>query len=249
VTDRTSGDILAVLPEEIIDLVRALIDKSRAKGATLYLVGGPVRDWLLGEVISDVDLLIEGGPAKTPETLARNLSGPEVQIREHPRFGTLTLAVGDHTLDLGSLRKEEYAHDGALPRVSPGTLEDDLLRRDFSINALALPLRSGRDGDESSVSDIVDIVDGLADLADRTLRVLHPKSFHDDPTRVLRAVRLVRETLFGCASRRPPGGCPRTSRELACSRSDRARVDPRPPSETRVAQTGQVDREPGLAPA
>ncbi|MBW2293723.1 MAG: CCA tRNA nucleotidyltransferase [Deltaproteobacteria bacterium] len=189
-TDRISGDILAALPEEIIDLVRALIDKSRAKGATLYLVGGPVRDWLLGEVISDVDLLIEGGPAKTPETLARNLSGPEVQIREHPRFGTLTLAVGDHTLDLASLRKEEYAHDGALPRVSPGTLEDDLLRRDFSINALALPLRSSRDGDESSVSDIIDIVDGLADLADRTLRVLHPKSFHDDPTRVLRAVRL-----------------------------------------------------------
>lgn len=186
-TDRVPRDVLGALPEELVDLVCGLIDEARAIGVTLYLVGGPVRDWLSGGTILDVDLLVAGGTPTTLAALVRSVSRPEVQIREHPRFGTLTLTVGAHSVDLASMRKEDYAHDGALPKVSPGTLEDDLQRRDFAINALAVPLLGERGVQESAV---IDIVDGVADLAEQTLRVLHPRSFHDDPTRILRAARL-----------------------------------------------------------
>jgi tRNA nucleotidyltransferase (CCA-adding enzyme) len=99
----------------------------------------------------------------------------------------MSVEVGEHRVDLATLRKETYARPGALPEVSPGTLEDDLNRRDFSVNSLALPLRKG--GGEEPIS-VIDLSSGLADLGESTLRVFHPRSFHDDPTRALRAARL-----------------------------------------------------------
>jgi tRNA nucleotidyltransferase (CCA-adding enzyme) len=85
------------------------------------------------------------------------------------------------------VRREAYAHDGALPTVEPGSLEEDLRRRDFTVNALALPLSTAA---RARRAGIVDVEEGLVDLEQRRLRILHPRSFHDDPTRALRAARL-----------------------------------------------------------
>jgi tRNA nucleotidyltransferase (CCA-adding enzyme) len=105
----------------------------------------------------------------------------------HERFGTARLESDSGVVDLTTGRSERYAHAGSLPTVAPGSLEDDLRRRDFSVNALAIPLsRCAR----RNHPGVVDPEGGLADLAARRLRILHPRSFHDDPTRALRAARL-----------------------------------------------------------
>ncbi len=205
--DRGPHDVLDSLPGEVVGLVRRLMDEANATGLTLYLVGGPVRDWLLGRPMLDVDILVEGGGAKSLEALVRQASGKKgAQVREHPRFGTLSILRAGHSVDLATTRKEIYAHDGALPQVSEGTLQEDLQRRDFSVNALAVSLREGHAGEESNV---IDIVDGLDDIAGRTLRVLHPRSFHDDPTRALRAARLSTRLDFQLA--RSSGSCLRNA--------------------------------------
>ena len=188
---RISRDIVGTFPDEVAELVRRLTVVANRMGLTLYLVGGPVRDWLLGREIVDIDLLIAGGSEKTPELLARKVSGPRTRIREHRRFGTLTLSLGEHTIDLARMRREEYVTNGALPQISAGSLEDDLLRRDFSVNALVVPLLDmGEDSSNKASDSVIDIVGGVTDLKERSLRVLHPLSFHNDPTRALRAARL-----------------------------------------------------------
>jgi tRNA nucleotidyltransferase (CCA-adding enzyme) len=151
----------------------------------VHLVGGPVRDWLLGRSLRDADLVVEepGGA----EEIAAALASESLRVTRHDRFGTAVLVAQAASLDLATARRERYAHPGALPEVEPGSLEEDLLRRDFAANALALPLsakaRAGHAG-------IVDPAHGLRDLGRRALRVLHRRSFHDDPTRALRAARL-----------------------------------------------------------
>jgi tRNA nucleotidyltransferase (CCA-adding enzyme) len=155
----------------------------------VYLVGGPVRDLLLGRRLRDVDLVVEPrGGLGAPE-LAREAAAPGLRAVAHERFGTASLSVagGAAAVDLATARSESYAHAGALPRVVLGTLEEDLLRRDFTVNALALPLSAAA---RSRHAGVVDPSGGLPDLESRRLRVLHPKSFHDDPTRALRAARL-----------------------------------------------------------
>jgi tRNA nucleotidyltransferase (CCA-adding enzyme) len=190
VKGRISRDVVSALPEEVADLVGRLITESKGMGLTLYLVGGPVRDWLLKREVADIDLLIAGGSEKTPELLARKVSSPRIRIREHRRFGTLTLSVGEHAIDLARMRQEEYVDNGALPKISAGSLEDDMQRRDFSVNALLVPLLDAQDSTAGASADnVIDIVGGIADLEERSLRVLHPQSFHNDPTRALRAAR------------------------------------------------------------
>jgi tRNA nucleotidyltransferase (CCA-adding enzyme) len=194
VSARASHNPVGALPEEVSELVRRLVEAAKKLGLTLYLVGGPVRDWLLERKVADIDLLIAGGSEETPELLARKVAGSQTRIREHRRFGTLTVSVGEYDVDLARMRSEEYAHHGALPKVSEGSLEEDLLRRDFSVNALLFPLLgmekiAAGSEDNDSTNSVIDIVGGLTDLKERSLRVLHPLSFHDDPTRALRAAR------------------------------------------------------------
>lgn len=185
-TERVAPDLAVSIPEEFAPPLTRLRDAAHELDIPLYLVGGPVRDWLLGRPVADVDLLIAGGTPKTIKTLMRRGFGKDAKVREHPQFGTLSVEVGDGRVDLATLRKETYARAGALPTVSPGTLEDDLMRRDFSVNALALQLTP--DGGQKT-SDVIDVAGGLGDLKAGTLRVLHPQSFHDDPTRALRGAR------------------------------------------------------------
>jgi tRNA nucleotidyltransferase (CCA-adding enzyme) len=140
-----------------------------------YLVGGAVRDLLLGRPRADVDLVVEGDAA----ALAARLGGA---IAEHDRFGTVKVEVGGHELDIASARTETYPEPGALPVVAPAEdIEVDLGRRDFTINAMAVPLAGER--------QVIDPYGGRKDLERGILRVLHPRSFEDDPTRALRAAR------------------------------------------------------------
>jgi tRNA nucleotidyltransferase (CCA-adding enzyme) len=146
-----------------------------AAAEPVYLVGGAVRDLLLGRPRADVDLVVEGDAA----ALAARLGGAE---KEHERFGTVVVEVLGHELDIATARTESYPEPGALPVVAPAAnVEADLGRRDFSVNAMAIPL----EGEPR----VIDPHDGRKDLEEGQLRVLHPRSFEDDPTRAIRAAR------------------------------------------------------------
>ncbi len=175
-----AGEIEAQLPQELLELIRAAGELAADKGQSLYLVGGAVRDLFLGRPNLDVDLVLEGDAPSLARQLARLTSG---QVLTHPRFGTATVCQGTISLDLVTARSETYARPGALPTVKPGTIEDDLFRRDFTINAMAAHLVPARFG------ELVDPYGGKADLDRGLVRVLHQGSFKDDPTRIWRAIR------------------------------------------------------------
>lgn len=150
------------------------------RGFPLFLVGGTVRDLLLGQSPVDLDLSAVGGGEALATDLARALRG-EVSLRS--QFGTAKIRVGDSTIDLALARTEEYASPGALPIVAPGSIDDDLARRDFSMNAVAVSL------DETNWGELKDPHGGQEDIHRGLVRVLHAASFVDDATRILRAVR------------------------------------------------------------
>jgi tRNA nucleotidyltransferase (CCA-adding enzyme) len=151
-----------------------------------YLVGGAVRDLLRGADGVDIDVAVEGDARSVARALADRLGG---SAREHERFGTAKVLAGELTLDLATTRRETYPEPGALPEVSQASLADDLARRDFGVNAMAL----GITGDD--LGHLYDPCGGVADLETGAVRVLHDRSFLDDPTRLLRAVRY--ETRLG----------------------------------------------------
>jgi tRNA nucleotidyltransferase (CCA-adding enzyme) len=142
----------------------------------VFAVGGAVRDLLLGRERADLDLVVEGDAAALAERLG---GGDHVS---HERFATAKVVVDGHELDIAAARSETYPEPGALPVVrAAGGIEDDLGRRDFTINAMAIPLGGER--------QLIDPLGGRADLEAGLLRVLHPDSFADDPTRAIRAAR------------------------------------------------------------
>jgi tRNA nucleotidyltransferase (CCA-adding enzyme) len=146
----------------------------------LYLVGGAVRDLLLDAPVVDIDLAVEGDGPRTARELAARLGGDTIP---HERFGTATVRAPGLEFDVAATRAETYAEPGALPEVAPAPLEVDLGRRDFAINAMAAALR----GD--ALGRLHDPHGGRGDLDARAIRILHDRSFIDDPTRLLRAVR------------------------------------------------------------
>ena len=149
-------------------------------GTALFLVGGSVRDMLLGVPVKDVDLVVEGDAAGLALRVAKEMGGDVPVLSQ---FGTAMVKLGDLRLDLATARQESYARPGALPKVSPSTIQADLERRDFSINAMAIDLSPPQSG------HLLDPRNGRDDLALGLIRVLHPRSFTDDPTRILRAIR------------------------------------------------------------
>ncbi|NIO58457.1 MAG: hypothetical protein GTO33_03675 [Acidobacteria bacterium] len=156
------------------------------RGRRLWLVGGPVRDLLLGRAVTDVDLAIDGAVQQVGRAVARELGG---RLVWHPRFSTAVISFDVGRLDLVRTRTETYAAPARLPRVRPAGIARDLARRDFSINAMALEIRP------RSCGELLDPFAGRADLDAGRLRVLHEASFADDPTRVFRAARFA--TRFG----------------------------------------------------
>jgi len=179
------AEIFAQLAEPLAELARRVLQAADDRELSVHLVGGPVRDWLLGRPLRDFDLVVE--EAHGVEALAKALESDGLRATRHDRFGTLVLSGEGAALDLATARRERYAHPGALPEVEPGSLEEDLLRRDFTVNAMALPLSARA---RARGVGLVDPAQGAQDLERRALAVLHRRSFHDDPTRALRAARL-----------------------------------------------------------
>lgn len=151
-----------------------------AQAAGLYAVGGTVRDLLLGRAHLDLDLVVDGDVTALASSLAASFSAA---LTMHTHFGTATLTAAEGSLDLARSRRETYAYTGALPRVEAAPIAQDLGRRDFSINAMALGLAGAERG------RLIDPFAGAADLAAQRVRVLHDESFRDDPTRILRLAR------------------------------------------------------------
>ena len=160
---------------ELDTLLRALTGL-----APSFLVGGAVRDLLRGETSMDLDVAVEGDAVIMARELAQRLDG---EASEHERFGTATVRAGGLSVDLATTRRERYERPGALPVVEPAGLDEDLGRRDFTVNAMALALTG------PSAGQLHDPHGGRADLEAGLVRVLHERSFIDDPTRLLRALR------------------------------------------------------------
>jgi tRNA nucleotidyltransferase (CCA-adding enzyme) len=176
---------MASPPSELRERVRRLPGMERLLPALdglppAYLVGGGVRDLLRGADPVDVDIAVEGDARSAARAVADRLGSG---AREYERFGTATVETQEGTYNFVGTRRETYDAPGELPRVEPASLEEDLRRRDFSINAMAL----GLTGDD--LGHLYDPCGGGADLDQGVVRVLHERSFLDDPTRLLRAVR------------------------------------------------------------
>jgi tRNA nucleotidyltransferase (CCA-adding enzyme) len=160
----------------VLDAVTAV-----AGNRGVYLVGGTVRDLLLGEPGFDIDLSVEGDGQALSQELAQELDG---RARPHDAFGTAVVEYGDgERVDVVTARRERYEAPAALPTVEPSTIQDDLFRRDFAINAMAFGLAG------EAAGRLVDPFEGRRDLEAKTIRVLHDASFEDDPTRIFRALR------------------------------------------------------------
>lgn len=169
--------------------LRRVATVAAERDLTSYLVGGTVRDLCLGRVSRDLDVVVDGD---VPQ-LARDLGG---SLRSHETFGTATVVLPSGVqIDLARARRERYVRPAALPEVSPGSMRQDLLRRDFAVNAMAVRLT------RSGLGRLLDPCGGLEDLRLRRLRALHGLSFIEDPTRAFRAVRLATELGFRIAPR------------------------------------------------
>jgi len=168
------------LPLELVGFMRRAGEVAARQGQSLYLVGGVVRDLLLGRSNLDLDLVIEGDAINLAQQLAGITQG---KIITHPRFNTAKLQWNNWSVDLATARSETYSRPGALPSVKPGSLASDLFRRDFTINTMALKLVP------NSYGDLIDSYGGQEDLKNRLIRVLHEKSFTDDATRIWRGLR------------------------------------------------------------
>jgi tRNA nucleotidyltransferase/poly(A) polymerase len=209
---QSGGPVVGVIDADMVEIARPTLSlahqldrlESRDGGARLWLlrvagkvaeglgapvcaVGGFVRDLLLGRAAPDVDLVVEGDGVAFARQLREEIGG---SVSIHEAFGTASIegAVGPEgaplgRIDVASARRERYDAPGALPVVSGATVEEDLRRRDFSVNALALALQP------SAFGRLLDPLGGRLDLSKRRLRPLHPLSFVEDPTRIFRAAR------------------------------------------------------------
>ena len=177
------------LPGYLLSLLQGVGETADRQRVSVYVVGGIVRDLLLDApnpegrsgTRFEVDLVVESDGIRFAKALAQR---DKARVAIHERFGTATVAFADgHTFDVATARTESYDSPAVLPTVRPSSLREDLCRRDFTINALAIRLNASRFG------EVVDCHDGRRDLQDKTIRVLHGLSFIDDPTRVFRAIR------------------------------------------------------------
>jgi tRNA nucleotidyltransferase (CCA-adding enzyme) len=179
------------LPHSIFRLLQQASRLTQRDQIPGYLVGGFVRDLLLDHpdhAAADIDLVVEGDGIAFAQSLAKTI-GADVVI--HVRFGTAVLCCrGGVRIDVATARSEQYASPAALPTVKPGSIKEDLYRRDFTINSLALRL------DKERFAELVDYYGGQRDLRHHLIRVLHPRSFVDDPTRIFRAIRFEQRYRF-----------------------------------------------------
>ncbi|MCF8030567.1 MAG: CBS domain-containing protein, partial [Desulfohalobiaceae bacterium] len=180
------------LPQEVYSLLQQMGRLARDMGYTAYAVGGFVRDILLQHPNYDLDLVLEGDGIEFAAQLVRLLGG---RYRSHKKFRTAVVILPDgHRIDVATARLEYYEHPAALPTVELSSIKMDLVRRDFTINALAIQLNP------ESFGELVDFFGGQKDIKERVIRVLHSLSFVEDPTRILRAVRFEQRFSFRIGS-------------------------------------------------
>ncbi len=178
---------LKKLNPEFNHVLQSFSDLAVGSGIKIYLVGGAVRDLCLCRKTFDLDIVVEGDAIKFVHTFCeRN----KKKFKKHHVFGTATIYFDDFHVDFVTARRETYAFSGALPKVKPASLKEDLFRRDFTINAMAISLN------KEDYGLLVDFYGGRKDLENGLIRVLHEKSFMDDPTRILRAVRFEQRFSF-----------------------------------------------------
>jgi tRNA nucleotidyltransferase/poly(A) polymerase len=178
-------------------LVREVAHAAAEAGCAAYIVGGAVRDDFLGRTVKDVDVAVEAAIPQLSVLLASLDARPALSRRaSHARFGTATYVTATgRRLDVAATRRESYPRPAALPVVTTGApIAQDLLRRDFTVHAMARPL-----GAAGETGVLLDPLGGAADIASRTLRLLHARSLVDDPTRVFRAARYAARLEFGVA--------------------------------------------------
>ena len=175
------NDLLDRLDAEQRDWLRRCGEMAAARGGRAYLVGGSVHDLVLEREHADLDVVVEGDGMGVAQDLARALDG---ELTRHQAFQTAIVTTpAGLRFDVATARREEYRQPGQLPQVVPGSLEDDLERRDFTINTMAISLS------EADFGAFFDPHGGRDDLQAGRVRVMHGRSFADDPTRVLRALR------------------------------------------------------------
>jgi len=168
------------LPPSLLKLTLAAGELADKSGIRAYLVGGIVRDLMLGRPPIDIDIMAEGDAVGLARQMAEE---PGARLIVHKDFGTASLKIDGFSVDLATCRSEDYMCPGALPKVRPGSIREDLQRRDFTINAMAVCINKANQG------DLTDLFGGCEDLSGGLVRVLHNKSFQDDATRMMRAVR------------------------------------------------------------
>lgn len=191
VTQSVTRMMREVAPQWVGRLLVVVHEVAEELSSTTYLVGGVVRDLLLERPNEDVDLVVEGDGIEMARALAKRLNG---RCHPHEPFMTAVVTLPDgHSVDVASARTEFYRTPAALPEVQTSLIRQDLYRRDFTINALAIALGGDRHG------QLIDYFGGRRDLSHRELRVLHSLSFIDDPTRAIRAVRYARRLDFEIA--------------------------------------------------
>lgn len=168
------------LPTELVGFIKQVGELATSKNEHVYLVGGIVRDLLLDITNLDIDLAVEGDAITFARELVKAKGGI---INIHKQFNTAKINWHQWNVDLVSTRQESYSRPGALPTIQPGSINDDLYRRDFTINAIAISLSS------QSYGRLIDPYNGQKDLRSRLIRILHTNSFIDDSTRIWRGIR------------------------------------------------------------
>ena len=198
-TSNVASKMKEILPPRLIKLIKQIGREADARGMNVFLVGGFVRDIFLGGKNFDLDIVVEGDAISFGKILSEKIGGSLVV---HRKFGTSTIVKpwplwlgrslhpdNKFKIDIATARKEVYEKPAALPTVEFSSLREDLYRRDFTVNAMAVSINKNNFG------LFIDFFAGLEDLEKKVIRVLHDNSFIDDPTRIFRAVRF--EQRFG----------------------------------------------------
>lgn len=191
------SQLASTLSLDQLRILHLVANEASQSGLPLYIVGGSVRDLILGSATKDLDLTVEGDAISLAQLLGKHHGG---KVTAYKKFGTAKWFLpkslrteSSESLDLISARSETYKHPAALPTVKPGSMEDDIHRRDFTINTLAIRL------DGLHFGQLRDDLHGMEDLKNGIVRVLHEQSFIDDPTRMYRAVRYAERNGFRIA--------------------------------------------------
>ena len=173
-------DLAKKFPKNIFDIIKIAGSVADKRNVSLYIVGGSVRGLLLRVRNYDLDFVVEGDGIGFAKILNKTLKG---RLKIHQAFKTATVFYKDFRIDIVTARSESYKRPAAYPLVRTGTIKEDLFRRDFTINAMAISINRKTSG------ELVDFYGGLKDLKKGIIRIMHDKSFVDDPTRIFRAVR------------------------------------------------------------